>query len=249
MDMYLGRKDLKQQLAPDEGVKGLVFGVIWTLFSLVFFSVAGVTTFNDWRTHQQLKEMGQIVQGQIAVRENFFDADSDSYYLTYRYRVAGEVYDNEDSVSERLYDSKQVGDVVSILYDPQEPQRARLEDNPPVSYWFVVGVGTMGLVFITIGLVALVYFGSRWRTWQILRKNGRQVPAKIIETWVQTDSDGDDIYYVAYGFTLTRKDGSQKQFYKAQYSQNENYHALRTGDEVQVLVMMSDPERNYLLIP
>lgn len=47
------------------------------------------------------------------------------YYLTYRFEVAGQIFTRSTTVSLAEYREFARGDDISVIYDPQDPQRNR----------------------------------------------------------------------------------------------------------------------------
>ena len=103
-------------------------------------------------------------------------------------------------------------------------------------------MSAFGGLFVVIGLV-LVYGGwEQLARASALRRRGQVTQGKLLDRWIETDSDGDREYCVAYSFTPT---GHPQVTSRAEYNRAV-YDALNPGDPVSVRYLPNRPDVSRL---
>jgi hypothetical protein len=234
----------KAELPPSIAGEGcaVLFGLGWTLFSLVFVVLGGGFTLNEWQTYSTLSNEGQVVTGVVIDREIEYDSeDGDSYYLTYRYVVpapSGEQiqFSRSEIVGEDFYNGHPLESRVDVLYAPSNPTLARLNarfgfHNVLVASLFIL----FGGVFVLIGVgLTIAGFVAAKRT-QRIKNHGQRTTATLYNRWKDTDSDGDTIYCVAYHFSPP----GHPEVVKGEISRP----AYRRMDETNQMTVRYDPQK------
>jgi hypothetical protein len=223
----------------------LVFGLGWTLFSLLFLILPLLMFWRDWGEYRLLKNSGETVEGVIIERRIDEDSDGDTYYVTYQYLAPVGLGDRgrfsrEQSVRRKTYNALPIETRVSIIYAPSEPGVARLagELRPP---FYLLFMAAFGGLFVVIGLVLLVGGWEQLSQASALRRRGQVTQGTLLDRWIQTDSDGDREYCVAYSFTPT----GGPQVTRAEYNRAV-YEALNPGDLVSVRYLPKRPDVSRL---
>jgi|GEM_PF-1471627 len=106
-----------------------VFGLLGTVFTLIGWFMKRRT--RDWDT----------TQGVIVKRGALFASLPDKY-PTFQYVVDGQTYEHTSSVSQTP--GFRPGSVVTVKYDPYQPERAAIDS-----------IAQSGLIFLIIGLCML----------------------------------------------------------------------------------------------
>lgn len=121
--------------------KGLIgFGIVWLLITSLFL---GIFIFVNNRTGDFVETTGIII-------DNKYDSYDDLYTAIAEYEVDGFVYTVSDNSSSSF--PKKIGEEVTILYNPQNPNDAefKLSKN---SLWFVYIIIA---VFYAVGIFVLI---------------------------------------------------------------------------------------------
>ena len=128
----------------------LIIGIV---FTLVGFLLGAIAFFFLIRTRTFLST-AQEVQGTITQMVYHSDSDGGGYAPVFTFRT---ITGQEISASENLYSNPpqfKVGQIVTVLYDPENPNRARIKKG--FNLYFVPGLlGFLGLVFGCIGVIFL----------------------------------------------------------------------------------------------
>ncbi|HVN16041.1 MAG TPA: DUF3592 domain-containing protein [Anaerolineales bacterium] len=145
------------QAFPPEGQKkrrpklGIAFALL--PISAIILAVVGIWyTFTSWNFYSN----GQKVQGTVVRLEESSDSDGTTYSPVFSYTVDGKQYEYE-SVNSSNPPSNQVGDVVTLLYDPNHPERAR--QNSFWELWLLPAIlcpVSIVMLFLSIGIPLLV---------------------------------------------------------------------------------------------
>lgn len=230
----------------------LIFGLTWVIPSLCMMVVLLVVFANTWPRYVQLRDSGVLTEGVITNRRVAEGVDESTYYVTYQYHVpqpggGQRQYVQEESVNYDRYRALTLETRVFIRYVSSDPQVAMLErelDSPMPLLCF----SGMAGVFVLIGL-GILWWG--WRSNQLARrlnKQGRITQATVFERWVETGSDNDPVYCVAYRFELPNPDGSSREIRQAEMNQ-QAYETLAIGDTAPVLYLPDQPEICRLELP
>jgi hypothetical protein len=136
--------------------------------ALIFLAIGAGLSFWGWNILNNAKAsiswptaQGEIIKSQVTHRSNS-DGDSYSPEVTYTYPVNSRSYKSYTiKFGENSYDSKrraeeiaasyQVGNNVTVYYDPKNPGNSVLEPGVSSGSYIVLGIG---LLFLTIGLIA-----------------------------------------------------------------------------------------------
>lgn len=188
------------------GIFMLVFGAFIVVMAL-FFSVWLLDGTRDKLT---LALRGEVLRVNVESRYTEEGDDSTSYYLVFAYRVRlpnGEPqnYTVTISVGGSAYNRHPPGTPTEILYDPQDPSRADLKQHFTLWGWavsstaFVFGA-LLIVVFGVMGGGLLIYSAAQMRDAATLQFMGQLVTAQVVDTWTDTDSDGNTSYYLAAQF-------------------------------------------------
>lgn len=221
---------------------GLLFGLGWTGFSLLFVFIPIAIFVTEWQTANLLRDTGVTTEAVVISRRIKEDSDGDSYYVTYGYRVPikGDQMQltHEESVSVDLYQELVPESRVTVRYSNTNPDIVRLEGRSRVfETVLLTGFGLFGVLFVLVGgwLVR-----SSWRELhqaRLLARHGQLAIGQVTERWIETDSDGDKEYCVAFRFA----EPGRPEITTAEYNRKA-YDALQVGDAVQVRYVPGQPE-------
>jgi hypothetical protein len=221
----------------------LLFGLGWTAFSLLFVIVPVAVFISEWQTSNLLQTTGVTTEAVVISRRIYEDSDGDeSYYITYRYEVPvnGDRTEltNEESVNHDTYQEFSPESRVLVRYSATNPEVVRLEGNPKTfEAIMMICFMLFGGFFVLIG-VWLVH--SRWKGFYragLLARRGELAYGQVTDCWIETDSDGDKEYCVAFRFA----EPGQPEFRAAEYNRKA-YNALLVGDSVQVRYVPGKPD-------
>ena len=109
---------------------GLLFGLGWTGFSLLFVFIPIAVFVAEWQTSTLLQTTGVTTEAVVISRRIREDSDGDSYYVTYGYRVPikGDQMQltHEESVSQALYQALAPESQVTVRYSSTTPEVVRM---------------------------------------------------------------------------------------------------------------------------
>jgi hypothetical protein len=219
----------------------LIFSLFWTgffLFSLIFAILSFVEA---WRAYTVLRASGVPLEAVIISHRVDEGEDRDTYYVTYQYTAPSpqggqQQFSREEEVSENEATTLQPGSPVTVLYDPANPQTARLQAGfgPPVfkDYFKVV--------FLLLGLGMLILAVVLLRQIISLRLYGQTTSGIVIDRWVESSS-ASDAHCIAYRFQALQANGLARQVTRAEehYKAYEKFHP---GDTVQIRYLPDKPE-------
>lgn len=199
----------------------------------------------DWGEHALLKNSGETLEGVIVDRRIDQDSEGDTYYVVYEYLAPvgfgdHQWFSREESVRRKTYNALSVETQVSIIYAPSEPGLARLasELRPPFGLLFMSAFGGL---FVVIGLVLMRGGWQQLEQASALHRRGQVTQGRLLDRWIETDSDGDREYCVAYCFRPT----GRPQVIRAEYNRAA-YEALNPGDMVSVRYLPNRPDVSRL---
>jgi hypothetical protein len=219
----------------------LLFGLGWTAFSLIFVIVPIAVFITEWQTSNLLRTTGVTTEAVVISRRIDEDSDGDTYYVTYRYWVPikGDrtQLTYEESVSEDTYQELSPESRVLVRYSATDPEVVRLEgQSRAFETILLICFALFGGLFVLIG-VWLVY--SSWQgiyTARVLARRGEVTTGRVTDSWIETDSDGDKAYCVAFCFA----EPGQPEITTAEYNRKA-YNTLQVGDPVQVRYLPGNP--------
>jgi len=220
----------------------IIFGLGWTLFSIVFVIMGAGSYLNAQNRYHRLSQEGLTVPGVVTGLEIDDSGDSTSYYVSYQFTAAIEGDSTQvkarDSISSELYDRLEKGQAIDVLYAASDPNLSVVKPNfhPPDLILPVVFTG-MGGLFVLIGLGIIYVGGKAVSELSELRSRGRQVQGIIFDRWQDKDSDGDPTYFVAYAFKV----GAQQQIMTHAEQNTKLFHKCRIGDTVAVRYVPDRP--------
>jgi len=220
----------------------VLFGLGWTGFSLLFVIVPVAVFIAEWQTSNLLRTTGLTTEAVVISRRIDEDFEGDTYYVTYRYRVPikGDQMQltHEESVSHDIYQELPPESPVLVRYSATNPDVVRLEGRSRTfEVILLTGMMLCGGLFVLIG-VWLIYSG-----WQgayragLLARRGELTTGRVTHCWLETDSDGDREYFVAYRFAAP----GQPEIATAEYNR-QAFDILQVGDPVQVRYVPGKPE-------
>jgi hypothetical protein len=224
------------QRPPGVGSGGcdLIFGLGWTGFSLIFVIVPIAVFVAEWQTSNLLRTSGVTTEAVVISRRIDEDSEGDTYYVTYRYRVPikGDQMQltHEESVDHDTYQELSPESRVLVRYSATNPEVVRLEGRSRTFEAILLTCFMLfGGLFVLIG-VWFVY--SSWRKVNrasLLARRGELTTGRVTDCWIETDSDGDKEYCVAFRFV----EPGQSEITTAEYNRKA-YSTLQVGDSVQV---------------
>jgi hypothetical protein len=223
----------------------LIFGFVWTGFSVFLFLAILNSFVRDYFEYFQLSQQGVITQATVTWLETHEGDDSTSYYVYYEYmgtinHEAG-IIEDSDRISSSLYGALKIEQQIEILYVPTNAaiSAVRTEFAPPnpIGLLFVVGLGG---VFILVGLGVLYAGGKAQKQLNQLRTAGVQTQGMLFDRWTDKDSDGDTTYYVAFAFKPLNAMMGAPVISRAE--QNKKlYDKYRVGDTLSIRYLPNDP--------
>jgi hypothetical protein len=131
---------------------------------------------------------------------------------------------------------------VSVRYSATDLEVVRLEgQSKTFQVILLTCMMLFGGLFVSIG-VWLVY-SSWWeiRQARVLARRGEMTGGSLIDRWIETDSDGDKEYCVAFRFAVP----GEPEVTTAEYNRKA-YNTLQVGDPVQVRYLPGQPETRCL---
>lgn len=137
---------------------GWIFGSIGLLLGALFVSLALVAGHAE---QGKPTTTGTVVDRYVTETRYQTDdgtwEDSSTTWVVIEYVVDGETYRIRQSFP------RQVGDTVTVVYDPARPQEGEVAGSAGLTFWLLAG--TLGLPFFLIGMGLWVWgrsYGSYW---------------------------------------------------------------------------------------
>ncbi|MBN1995428.1 MAG: DUF3592 domain-containing protein [Anaerolineae bacterium] len=229
--------------AAGSGGCGLLFGLAWTMFSLIFVLVPLGVLISELRTAILLHTGGVTTEAVVISRRIDPDSESDTYYVTYRYWAPLPQGDrrqltHEESVDWDTYKTLIPESRVNVRYVAVKPETVRLEgQSKTLEIVFLTGFMLFGGLFVGIGLWLIYTSGQEIRYDRLLSQHGAITAARLTDRWTQTDSDGGKDYCVAFCFAVL----GQPEITATEINRKA-YHTLQVGDPVQVRYAPGKPE-------
>lgn len=221
---------------------GFVFGLGWTGFSLLFVIIPVAVLITEWQTSALLRSTGVTTEAVVIDRRMIEDSDGNSYYVTYRYHasIQGDRMSltHEESVNQATYQELTPESRVLVRYAAANPHLVRLEGQTKA--FQVISLtcfGLFGAVFVLIGVWLIYSSGREIYQARRLAWSGQTATGRVTDCWLETDSDGDKEYCVAFRFAAP----GQPEITAAEYNRNA-YKLLQVGDPVQVRYVPGRPE-------
>lgn len=229
----------------------VVFGLFWTLFSLVFVVAAAALVIREQQVFTLLSSEGQPAQGVVTDRQVDDSDDSTTYTIFYRYSAPVQgtprVFEQEQSVPYELYAALRVGEVVPVIFAATQPNVARLKaDFHAPELLGPLLMGLIGLLFVVIGLFMLAGAIVSLQDYFRLRRSGLETSAVVFERWEDRDSDGDVQCQVAYAFRAPLPDGTLGLLTHAE-THRQAYLATQTGSTITVRYLPEDPSTSQIV--
>ncbi|UCG12752.1 MAG: DUF3592 domain-containing protein, partial [Deltaproteobacteria bacterium] len=222
---------------------GLLFGLGWTAFSLIFVIVPLGLLITELHTAILLQTTGVTTEAVVISRRIDEDSEDDTYYVTYDYWVPLPQGDRarltqEESVDSDTYQVLVPESRVTVRYAATSPEVARLKGQSKVfEVILLIAFMLFGGLFVAIG-VWLVY--SAWQdihNGRVLAQHGEIITGNVTDRWIETDSDGDKEYCVAFCFSVP----GEPEITTAEINRTA-YDTLQEGDSVQVRYVPGKPE-------
>jgi hypothetical protein len=235
----------KPVIRPLAGVITLLFGIPWTLFSLVFFFAIVGQSVRDQEQFSRLSSEGVTVQGVVTKMETDDSDDSTSYYIHYRFfapfKNEKKAFEHYNSVSESVYNSVETGGKVEIIYAASDPQLSFVKTafGPPGLVVPIIG-GGMILLFIGVGLAMVIPGFQAAKRFLMLSSQSQIAQATVFDRWEQPDSDSSS-YYVAYAFKVSSRQSGSRIISNAEASA-QAYKKLKLGEKVRVKFLPDNPQ-------
>jgi hypothetical protein len=131
----------------------LIIGIV---FSLVGGLLAAIAVFILIRTRIFMSKAQEVKGTVIRMVYSHSSEGGGGYSPVYQFRtIAGQTIEAIDSMSSNPPMFKE-GQVIDVLYDPENPQKARIKKW--MSLYFVpLLLGGMGLIFGGVGVVLLIF--------------------------------------------------------------------------------------------
>ena len=231
--------------APLAGLMPFLFGIPWTIFSLVFLFMMIETGVQDQKQYNKLTSEGVTAQAVITKLEIDDSDDSTTYFVYFRFTApsngAIKTFEHYDKVSQSLYKLFQTGDKVEIIYAASDPNFSQIKAQfgSPSLFLPLVG-GGVSLLFVVVGLSMLIFGFLGVERFLQLRSEGQLAHATIFDRWEKTDSDGSS-YFVAYAFKVSSRQTGQQIISNAEQSL-QAYKKLGIGSKVKIKYLPTNPQ-------
>jgi hypothetical protein len=222
----------------------LVLTIVWIFGSLLAFFFAIVTVAPGWYRFWRLSQNGEITTGQL-IRQ---DQGASWYAYLYRFSAqpepdrAAKIFLGQQSVGSDHSEPLVVSTPVPIRYLISNPQISVIEQYfgpPPIAPILFFGLATISLCG---GLALLPGCWQKWRILHHLQTQGKKITAKIIYRWRTVDENNNDLYCVAYRFTVTFPANPGAQTVVMAEINRLAYLTLEIGDTSPVKYLPGQPE-------
>jgi DNA-directed RNA polymerase subunit RPC12/RpoP len=229
-----------------QGYGIMIFGIFWTLFSLIFL-VLGVRSFaNQFIQYSRIANEGLAARGIVTKLEIDDSGDSTSYYVYYQFSAAVNGHFTQinarESVPEAFYNTLRVEQQVDVLYAASDPNLYRLQSQskqPNILFGLIFG--GMGGLFVLIG-IGMIYSAMKSNDQlKQLRMDGKETQGVVFERWKDTDSDGHPTYLVAYAFKVPDLQGNMKIITRAEQNR-AIYDMVQVGQPVAIRYLPGQPD-------
>jgi hypothetical protein len=220
----------------------LLFGLGWTAFSLIFVIVPIAVFIAEWQTANLLRTTGVTTEAVVISRRIDEDSEGDTYYVRYQYRVPikGDQtrLTHEESVSHDTYQELSPESRVLVRYSATNPEVVRLKGQTKTLEAILLTCFMLfGGLFVLIGVWLVYSSWQRIHTARLLARRGEVVTGRVTDCWIETDSDGDKEYCVAFRFA----EPGQPEITTAEYNRKA-YNTLQVDDSVQVRYVPGNPD-------
>ncbi len=229
-----------------QGIVGIFFGVVWTLFSLVFLVLGLNTVLGEILLNLRVQKEGLVVQGVITKLEIDDSGDSTSYYVNYQFQapLKGDFtqFNHRQDVSRTTYNLLIVGQKVDVQYASSDANVSRLKSESGRSNLLSGLLFTaVGGFFVLIGMTIAVDAAKSLNQLDQLRQSGLKTQATLIEHWKDKDSDGDPVYFVTYAFQVVSSQGRTRIITRTE-QQRKIYEKYQLGDIITVRCLPDNPD-------
>lgn len=131
---------------------GLIIGIVFGFVGLLLVAIA----FFVWLRTRAFMQNSQEVKGTIIHMSYRSSSDGGGYAPIFRFNtIDGRSMEVEDNLRTNPPQFRE-GQVVDVLYDPQDPSHARIKKWMNL-YFIPLLLGGMGLIFGGIGFLMLVF--------------------------------------------------------------------------------------------
>lgn len=220
-----------------------LLGCVGAFFSVfVCFGIGMmVMTLRDTYEWFVIMQQGMTTTAEYIDRRISSSDDSDSYYVSYEYTVANNLYTYEQHVSEDIYNRAEVGGRVDIVYARSNPEVAAVQgtNNPPIGF-ILFSLVWNGLIFAIIWL--LIKFS---RQQKLLEKNGRLIRGEVLQSTQTKDSDGDLILKVEYKFQAPE---SYQVITKTERAQRNDLKDTPLPERGTPVLILYNNEKHFMLL-
>lgn len=225
--------------------RGTPFRLVFPGCFMLMFVLCGLTFFgfviNETYQSLLISIQGIAAEARYTDRRISSDDDSDTYYVTYEYKVGGRQFSHQQSVSRTLYDNAEMGGRVQIRYASSNPSIAKIVGTNQVQWFLVV------FVLLWNGIVWLIVGGliNQYRLEKLLERKGKMLKGKILDVSHSTDSDGDLTLYVKYEFQSPESGKRLSKHERAQRNDLKHNQMPLFGTPIHILYYN---DRNFMLL-
>lgn len=130
---------------------------IFLFIAVIMLAIAGIATVSNVRTlSREQSTPGRVVD--MVVRPSWDSerrVSTDYYYPVVEFYLPGEIRQTVQLSEGSWPPAYQVGDAVTVLYDPEQPLNARIDSvSSTVLMWILPGItGILGVAFLAAGLL------------------------------------------------------------------------------------------------
>jgi len=187
-------------------------------------------------SRQGVSNSAQYVDRRISSND-----DSDTYFVSFKYRHNGIEYSCEQAVDWNIYSQAEVGRRIDIVYVPSNPQLAKVAgtNSPP----------TVMLLFVLVWnavVYTIIFFALRqYFRMKFLERNGKLLHGQIIRSTSSTDSDGDLSLKVEYAFYVVE---SKNRITKTESAQRNDLKGNPLPAPGTLVVVLYYNEHRYMLL-
>lgn len=246
LETYKTRPTPKRPPGLGQGGCEFVFGLGWTGFSLLFVIIPIAVLVTEWQTSTLLQATGVTTEAVVIDRRIVEDSDGDTYYVTYRYWAPLEGDQtrliHEESVSHDTYEDLPLESRGLVRYSATYPNVVRLEGQSQVAAPLLLVCFTLfGALFVLIGAWLVYSSGRQIYQARLLAWHAKIATGRVTDCWIETDSDGDKEYCVAFCFA----EPGRPEVTAAEVNRKA-YNTLQVGDSVQVRYVPGKPDICFL---